>query len=325
MRTPAMICIAFAVGVTLGDVGSATAQDYPSRPITMIVPGGAGGTPDVIARILAERLRTTLGQPVIIENVGGADGSIAVGRVARATPDGYTLSIGTVSTHVVNGAAYSLSYDVLNDFEPIGLLPSLPLLIVINRTMPARNLDELIAWLKANPDKASQGIVGTTSHLAGAFFKKMTETRFQFVPYRVVGSAMQDLIAGRIEMMFTPASNALGPVRNNQIKALAVTAKNRMAVAADIPTVDEAGLAGLHLSIWQAVWAPKGTPLSIVAKLNSAFVEALADAMVQRRVNDIGQEIPAFEQQTPEALRAYQKTEIDKWWPIIKAANIKGE
>jgi tripartite-type tricarboxylate transporter receptor subunit TctC len=306
----------------------AHAQTYPSRPITMVVPFAAGGPTDTIGRIMGERMRASLGQTVIIENVTGAAGSIGVGRVAKAAPDGYTVSIGHWSTHVVNGAIYQLNYDVLNDFEPVSLVVTqAPQLAVVKKTLPVNNVKELIAWLKANPDKASQGTAGagSASHVSGVYFQKQTGTTFQFVPYRGTGPAMQDLVAGQIDLMFDQASNSLPQVRAGTVKAFAVTAKERLATAPDIPTMDEAGLPGFHISVWHALWLPKGTPKEIVMKLNAAVVEALADKTVRQRLDDLGQGMPTREQQTPEVLYAHHKAEIEKWWPIIKAANIKGE
>jgi tripartite-type tricarboxylate transporter receptor subunit TctC len=305
----------------------AWAQAYPSRPIMMIVPFPPGGGADGIARIVAERMRVALGQPVIIENVGGANGSIGVGRAARSAGDGYTLVIGLWNTHVANGALYTLSYDVMKDFEPISLFASNPHLIVAKKTMPADDLKGLIAWLKANPEKASQGHpgVGSPGHVSGVLFQNISGTRFQFVPYRGGGPAMQDLVAGQIDMMIEPPTASLPQVRAGTIKAYAVTANSRMAAAPDIPTVDEAGLPGLYLSNWYALFAPKGTPKNVIDRLNAAVGDALADPAVRSRLAEQGQELPTREQQTPAALVALQKTEIEKWWPIIKAANIKGE
>jgi tripartite-type tricarboxylate transporter receptor subunit TctC len=306
-------------------VNTASAQVYPSRPLTLVVPFPAGGSTDAIGRIVAERMRVSLGQPVIIENVGGAGGSIGVGRVARATPDGYTLDIGQWDTHVANGATFSLSYDVLKDFEPVALISSNPFLILAKKAMPADDLKSLIAWLKGNPDKASQAIPTAGSHVAGILFQKETGTRFAFVPYRGGGPAMQDLVAGQIDLMIIQAAVALPQVRAGAIKAYAVTASSRFPAAPDIPTVDEAGLPGIHISGWFALFAPKGTPTEVVTKLNTAVVEALADPTVRARLANLGQEIFPREQQTPQALAAYHKAEIEKWWPIIKAANIKAE
>src|SRR5215471_15511483 len=305
----------------------AWAQAYPSRPITMIVPFPAGGPTDTIGRIVAEGMRVSLRQPIIIKNVTGAGGTIGVGRVARAVPDGYTLSVGFLGTHVLNGAIYTLQYDVLRDFEPVALLASNPQLIVAKSATPAKSLNELIAWLKANPGKASQGTagVGSPAHVSGAYFQKETGTHFQFVPYRGAAPAMQDLVAGQIDLMFDQALNSLPHVRSGKIKAYAVTANTRLAAAPEIPTVDEAGLPGFYISVWSGMWAPKGTPKDVVAKLNAAVVDALAHPTVRQQLADLGQQVPPRDQQTPEALRAFQKAEIEKWWPIIKAANIKAQ
>jgi tripartite-type tricarboxylate transporter receptor subunit TctC len=309
--------------------GSAVGQVYPSHPITIVVPFAAGGPTDTVARIVAESMRTALGQTFIIENITGAAGSIGTGRVARAAPDGYTLVAGFLGTHVLNGAVYTLPYDVQRDFEPIALLASNPQLIVGRRAMPANDLNELITWLKANPGVASQGTaggVGTPAHVSGVFFQRLTGTRFQFVPYsRGAAPAMQDLIAGQIDLMFDQASNSLPHVRGSRIRAYAVTAKARLASAPEIPTVDEAGLPGFHVSVWTGLWAPKRTPKEIIAKLNDVAVRALADPKVQQRFGDLGQEIPARALQTTAGFGAFQKAEIDKWWPIIKAANIRIE
>jgi tripartite-type tricarboxylate transporter receptor subunit TctC len=321
------VWLAIVGAVTWGSIGSAAAQVYPSRPITMVVPFAAGGPTDTIGRIMVERMRVSLSQPVIIENVTGAAGSIGVGRVARATPDGYTIVIGQWGTHVVNGATYSLQYDLLKDFEPISLIASTPSLIVSKNVVPAADLKELIAWLKANPDMASQGSggVGSAAHIQGIFFQKETGTRFQHVPYRGAGPAMQDLLAGQIDLMIDQVPNSLPHARAGKIRAYAVTAKTRVALGPDIPTADEAGLPGFHISVWHALWAPKGTPQDAIAKLNASVVDALADANVRARLAAIGQDVTPRDQQTPEALGAFHKAEIDKWWPIIKAANIKGE
>ena len=329
MKLPRRQFLHLAAGAAALPVVSrlACAQTYPTQPITVVVPFAAGGSTDVAARILSERMRSSLGQPVIIENVAGANGSTGVGRVARAPPDGYTLVIGIWNTHVANGALYTLPYNVLDDFEPISLIATQPYLIVAKKTLPANDLQGLIAWLKANSHKASQGHagVGGGSHVAGALFQAQTGTHFQFVPYRGGGPALQDLLAGQIDIMIDPPANSLEQVRSGNIKAYAVTAKTRLASAPDIPTVDEAGLPGFYMSLWQALFAPKGTPKDIIVKLNAASMEALADSTVRSRLDDLGQEIYPRDQQTPKALRIFQKAEIDKWWPIIKAAGIKAE
>jgi tripartite-type tricarboxylate transporter receptor subunit TctC len=311
----------------MASIAGADAQVYPSRPITMVAPYAAGGPTDTIARIMAERMRSSLGQTIIVENTTGAAGSIGVGRVARAAPDGYTIGIGHWGTHVVNGAIYTLPYDVLNDFEPVSMIATNPQLIVARKAVPAKDLQELVAWLKANSATATQGTAGhgSGSHLSGVYLQNLTGARFQFVPYRGAGPAMQDLVAGQIDIMVDQAANSLPQVRAGTIKAYAVTDKTRLAAAPDIPTVDEAGVPGLHISIWHALWMPKGTPKDIIAKINAAVVDALADAGARARLAELGQEIPPREQQNPQTLFAYHKAEIEKWWPIIKAANIKGE
>jgi tripartite-type tricarboxylate transporter receptor subunit TctC len=321
-----LLC-AVALAVTAACISDASAQVYPSRPITIVVPFAAGGPNDTFARILAERMRGSLGQTVIIENVGGAGGVIGVGRVARAAGDGYTLSFGSLSSHVLNGGLFNLPYDVLNDFEPIAMAIDGPQLLVGRKTLPANDLKELLAWLKANPDKATLGHPGNGSaaHVAGAFMQKETGTHFTLVPYRGGGPVMQDVVSGQIDMTMTVATNSLPQIRSGLVKPYAVMGKSRLTVAPDIPTVDEAGMPGVYSSVWFALWAPKGTPKDIIAKLNAAVVDALADPGAQARLRDLGQEIPARDQQTPEFLGALHKAEVEKWWPIVKAAGIKPE
>ena len=305
----------------------AYAQAYPNRPITMVVPYPPGGPTDTIARLLAERMRAPLGQPVVVENTSGAGGTIAVTRVARAPGDGYTVGIGHWGSHVINGAVYSLPVDLLTDLVPIALISEGTQLLTAAKTVPAKNLTELVAWLKANPGK---GLIGTTgvggaSHLAAVLFAKTTGTELQIVPYRGTAPRMQDMLAGTIHLAFDQVAGGLPLVQAGSLQCYAVTAKTRLAVAPNVPTVDEAGLPGFYMSVWHGLWASKGTPADVIQKLNAATVEALGDTTVRQRLSDRGQELPARERMTPEALGAYQKAEIEKWWPIVKAAGIKVE
>jgi tripartite-type tricarboxylate transporter receptor subunit TctC len=321
------LLIASACAFAFANVGSGRADVYPSRPITLVVPLPAGFTFDLTARLLAEHMRASLGQPVIVENVTGASGSIGVGHVARAAPDGYVLSFGGLNTHVLNGAALTLPYDVVTDFAPIALVATAPLVIVTNKAVPANDLTQLIAWLKANPGKASQGTggPGSLTHFAGVYFQQKTGTRFGAIPYRGGGAAISDLMAGTIDLLIDLAPNSLPHLRAGAIKAYAVLAKTRLPVAPDIPTVDEAGLPGLYVSAWQAVWAPKGTPPAVIDKLNGAIVEALADPALRARLADLGEGVLPPEQRTPAALAAWQKAEIEKWWPIVKALKVEAQ
>jgi tripartite-type tricarboxylate transporter receptor subunit TctC len=317
-----LLTAAFAAALQI--VGSAAAQDYPSRPITMIVPFPAGGPSDVVPRILGDRIRAKLGQSILIENVSGAGGSIGMGRVARAAPDGYTVGVGSWSTGVVNGAIYNLPYDVASDFEPVVLLPENPLFMTSKKAIPANKLSELVAWVKANGDKvlvATSG-VGTSPHVAGVMLQHLTGAPVQLVHYRGGAPALQDLMSGQVDLNMNQASVFLPYLTDDRIRIYAVLAKTRLPQAPDVPTVDEAGLPGFHLSSWNGIWAPKGTPKDVVGKLNAAVVDALNDPTVRQRFTDLGQVIPPPGQLTPQALGAYQKAEIERWWPIIKAAGI---
>ena len=302
----------------------ARAQVYPARPITMVVPFAAGGPADIPGRVIAERMRKSFGQPVVIENIGGAAGSIGAGRVARATPDGYTIVLGNMSTHVMNGAFYSLAYDVLNDFAPISPLVTTPVVLFAKKTMPAANLQELIDWLRANPGKASAGFASVTFQVVNLFFQKAIGTRIALIPYRGSAPGMQDLVAGQTDLYFTTPVE-LPLVRAGSVKAYAVTSDMRLALAPDIPTFAELGLPSLSFSNWYGLFAPKGTPRDIVTKLDAAAVDALADPVVRSRLADLGYEAFPRERQTPEALGAMQKADAEKWWPIIREAGIKAE
>jgi tripartite-type tricarboxylate transporter receptor subunit TctC len=319
----ARLAVAFAI--LAGSIVGAVAETFPSRPITIIVPFPAGGSTGALARILLEPMQKALGQPIIIENVGGAGGSIGVGRVARAAPDGYTLSLSHMQTHVLNGAVLNLPYDVVKDFESIALIADTPQSIVARKTFPANDLKGMIAWLNANPGKGTSGAVGVggPSDVAAYRFQKLTSTQFQIVPYRGGGPLLTDLVGGQIDFNFGQVSTYLGAIRNNQLKALAIMAKERWPGAPEIPTVDESGVPGLYGSYWHGLWAPKGTPADVIAKLNAAVVAALADPTVQQRFRDAGQSIWPRALQTPQALAAHQRAEIERWWPIIRAAGIK--
>ena len=321
------VAFAAALGCTFACIVGALAQDYPSHPITMVVPFPAGGPTDTLGRILSERMRVTLGQPIVIENVTGAGSTIGVAHAAQAAPDGYTLSLGNWTSFVGSGALYRTSYDLLKDFEPVSLLTFAPMLIVGKNALPVNDAKELIAWLKANPDTASAATVGAGSaaHVCGLYFQDRTNTRFQFVPYRGGAPAMQDLVGGQIDLMCAEASQTLTYLRSGKMKAFAVMAKTRWPALPDVPTTDEIGAPGMYISFWHGLWVQKGTPKHVIAKLNNAVVETLADQTVRQRLTDLGQIIATADQQTPSALAAYHRAEIEKWWPIIKAANIKVE
>jgi tripartite-type tricarboxylate transporter receptor subunit TctC len=308
----------------LASVQTAAAEPYPSRPVTMIAPFAAGAPVDTVGRIVAERMQAALGQTVVIENVTGAAGSAGVARAVRAPADGYTISLGNFSSHVLAGAIRAVPYDVLRDLRPVALLASNPQLIVSRNTLPASDLTGLIRWLKATPDTASAGTagIGSVSHVAGVFFQKETGTRFRFVAYRGVNLATQDLIGGQIDLLFDQAVNAMANLRAGKIRAYAVTAKTRLRSAPEIPTVDEAGLPGFYMSVWNALWVPGGTPDPVVAKLHAAAREAIADPAVRGRLAALGLDAPPPERQSPEALGRFHRAEIERWWPIVKAANI---
>jgi tripartite-type tricarboxylate transporter receptor subunit TctC len=315
-----VLCAALSLLIVAG-AGGAEAQTYPSRPITLVVPFPPGGSTDAAARIMAERMRVPLGQPVVIENVGGAGGSIGVGRVARAAPDGYTFDIGQWDTHV-GSIIYKLDYDLEKDFEPIALISTNPQLMVAKNDLPARTLGELVTWMKANPGKINFVNQNAAANVSGVLFENLTRQKVQFIPYRGAGPAMTDLISGTVDLLVVQGAVALPQIRAGKIKALANLSPARSASMSDIPTSDETGVPGLYMSGWFGFWAPKGTPKDIIAKLNAATVEALADPAIQKRFTELGLDVAPRDQQTPEGLAAFQKTEIDKWWPIIKSAGI---
>jgi tripartite-type tricarboxylate transporter receptor subunit TctC len=322
-----LLTVMVAALVFLAWAGMAAAQNYPTRAMTMIVPFPAGGATDTLARFLAEKMRAILGQPVIIENVAGAAGSLGVARAVRSAADGYTLSIGTSTTHMLTGGLYALQFDLLKDLEPVIQIGSEPLLIVGRKSLPADDLKGLIAYLKANPDKASVGIagVGATGHLTGISFQKETGTRFQFVPYRGNAPAMQDLLAEQIDFMIEPSSNFTSLVGAGSVKPYAITGRTRLPSSPDIPTADEAGVPGFFASLWYGLWVPKDTPKDIIAKLNATMVQVLADPSVQKRFDELGIQITPLARQSPEALRGFQKAEAERWWPIIKGSNLRAE
>jgi tripartite-type tricarboxylate transporter receptor subunit TctC len=316
-----------ALVAMLAFAGGALADKFPSHPITVIVPFSAGGPSDAMMRILGERMKQTLGEAVLIENVTGAGGTLGVGRTVRSPPDGYTIGFGHLGTNVVSGAIYNLGYDLVTDLEPVVLLPSNPMIIVSKNAVPAKSLTELLAWLRARPTPATAGTAGagSGSHIAALYFENVSGVKLQYVPYRGTAPAMNDLIAGQIDLIVDQTSNSINQVRAGTIRAYAITDGKRVESAPDVPTTDEAGLSGFHMTLWSGLWAPKGTPKDIVAKLNAAVVDALNDPGVRKQLENLGLQMPSADRLSPEALAAWQKAEIAKWWPMIKAANVKVE
>jgi tripartite-type tricarboxylate transporter receptor subunit TctC len=320
-----LIVAALLALLTSGTI--ARADNFPSRPVTIVVPFAAGGPSDALTRIVAQRMQAALGKALLIENATGAGGSLGTGRLARATPDGYTIAFGNLGTHVANGVIYKLSYDLVTDFEPIVLLPSNPMIIVSKNAAPAKTLGELIAWLKAKPTPATSGTAGagSGSHIAGLYLESVANIKLEYVPYRGTGLAMNDLVAGQIDVIIDQISNSAAQVRAGTIRAYAVSGDTRAETVPDIPTADEAGLSGFHMTLWSGLWAPKGTPKEIIDKLNRAAVEAMNDSEVRKQMANLGLQMPPSDQLTPEALGAMQKSEIAKWWPLLKAAGVRGE
>ena len=309
-------------GALVAGVVAANAQGFPSRPITLIVPFPPGGSTDTAARILADKMKPILGQSVIIENVGGAGGSIAVGRVARAAPDGYTIDIGQWDTHV-GSIIYNITYDLQKDFDPIGLISVNPQLMVAKKNLQANRLNELVAWMKANPGEAKFVNQNAAAHVTGILMEKATGTKVTYIPYRGAGPAMTDLISGTVDLLVVQGAVALPQIRAGKIKALANLSATRSASMPDIPTADETGVPGLYMSGWFGFFGPRGMPKEAVDKLNGAMRQVLADPTVKARFTELGLDVASPQQQTPEGLAAFQKAEIDKWWPIIKASGIK--
>jgi tripartite-type tricarboxylate transporter receptor subunit TctC len=313
------LIVAWATGLS-----GACAETYPSRPITIIVPFAAGGATDVLPRLFAERLQAEMGQPVVIENVSGAGGTIGLTRAAHAAPDGYTVVSGNWTTFVSNGAVYKTSYDIVNDFEPVILLPANSHVIAGKKSLPARNLMELVDWVKANQDKVTMATagVGTGGHFGAVLLQNLTHTQFPLVHYRGGGPALQDLLAGHVDLMTNQAAVFLPHMREGTIKVFAVLGERRLPLVPELPTAEEAGLPGFQVSNWNGFWVPKGTPKDAIVKLNAAVVKIMGDPQMTKRLLDLTYEIPPVDQQSPEALGRIQKAEIEKWWPIIKAANI---
>ncbi|HEX4408767.1 MAG TPA: tripartite tricarboxylate transporter substrate-binding protein [Xanthobacteraceae bacterium] len=322
-----IIAATVAAGLTFGIAQQAAAGDYPDHPITFIVPLAVGGSTDTLGRIIAQAMSKNLGQPVVVENVSGAAGVVGVTRGERSPPDGYTVQWGMWGTNMANGAIYPLDFSLLTDLEPVALVATQPFFIDGRKDLPANNLKELVAWIKQKEGKVTMGTsgVGSPSHLAGVLMEQLVGINWQMVSYRSAGLAQQDLLAGFTDLQLDTPAVSLPHVKSGALKAFAVTAKERIDVAPDIPTTDEAGLPGFYFSFWHGLWAPKGTPKPIIDRLNAAIVAALQDPETRKRLTDLAQVIYPREQQTPEAFRAFQKAEADKWWPIIKAAGVKAE
>ena len=320
MRLLAATAIATLLGAT-----NALAQTFPSRPITIVVALPAGGAVDALGRILAEPMRAALGQPVILENMGGAGGTLSIARIVRAAPDGYTIGLGTLGQYVISGAVYPLPFDMLKDLSPVALLPSVPYWMAARKTLPPNNLQELATWLKSNQASATTTGTASLARFCGMAFQEKTGTTFQFVPYRGGAPALQDLVAGNVDLDCDLASNSLGQWRNGNIKVLAVMSKNRWFAAPEVPRTDEAGFPGIHISTWLGLWAPKDTPPDVVARINAAVVGAMADPATQKRIAELGMDLPAPELRTPAAFAAFHKAEVEKWYPIVKAAGVKAE
>jgi tripartite-type tricarboxylate transporter receptor subunit TctC len=314
----------FALALVL-TASAASAQKFPAKPVTIVVPFSAGGPTDTIGRIMAERMTRSLGQTVVVENVTGAGGNIGVSRVVRAAPDGYMVSIGHIGPHVINGAMYRLEYDLLKDLAPVGMFVTNPQVIISNNALPSKDLKALIEYARNTPISIATGGAGTPSHISGVYFQNLTGGKAQIIHYRGGAPASADVMAGHVDLFFDQAANALPYIRSNKVRGYAVTQSARLAVASDIPTVDEAGMPAYYMAVWHAMWVPRATPAAVVARLNSAMVDAAADDTVRKRLMDIGQDILPRDQQTPEALAAHQKAEIEKWWPIVKSAGIRAD
>jgi tripartite-type tricarboxylate transporter receptor subunit TctC len=319
--------LAAAIAAGLASASPARADDYPSRPITMIIPLAVGGSTDVLGRIIAKGMSEALGQTVVVENVSGAAGVIGVTKGERSEPDGYTIQWGMWGTNMANGAIYNLGFDLLTDLDPVALVATQPFFINGRKTLAANNLKELVAWLKQNGDKTTMGTsgVGSPSHVAGILMENMLGLKWQMVSYRSAGLANQDLLAGTIDILLDTPAVSLPHVKSGDVKGYAVTSQNRLSIAPEIPTADEAGMPGYFFNFWHALWVPKGTPRPIVDKLNAAVQKTLADPEIRQRLTDLAQVIYPPEMRTPEGLHAFQKSEVEKWYPIIKAAGIKPE